>query len=116
MSAQINYWVLRVRDTSKAADFFGPLMGWTFSEPGSAGGLHVMESEPWGGLGPLVDGREPSNGVSLAFSPDSIEDAVAKVSQLGGTVISDDDGGEKYGRWVECQDNQGTPFALFDRR
>lgn len=116
MSAQINYWVLRVRDTSKAAAFFGPLMGWTFSEPGSAGGMHVMESEPWGGLGPLGDGGESSNVVSLAFSPDNIDEAVAKVGQLGGHVISDDDGGESYGRWVECQDNQGTRFALFDRR
>ena len=82
----------------------------TFSEPGSAGGSHVLESEPWGGLSPA--GRD---GFSIvAFGVEDIEAAVAKVRALGGTAADPADSGG-HGVWAECTDDQGTRFALFVR-
>lgn len=107
--AQISYWVLPVQDQQKAQVFFGKVMGWTFSDPGSAGGAHVMESEPWGGLAP-ADRKT----ATIAFGVEDIDAAIALVRELGGTAsVPQDDGG--YGPWSDCTDDQGTAFALFVR-
>lgn len=113
MSAQINYWILYVKDTARAVEFFGPVMNWTFSEPGSAGGNHVLESDPWGSIAPLPQGIEPNGAVAAAFAPDDIDAALSKIRRLGGSVASDESGDDYYGRWAECTDDQGTRFALF---
>lgn len=113
MSAQINYWIMYVKDTARATEFFGPVMGWTFSDPGSAGGNHVLESDPWGSIAPLPPGVEPSGAVAAAFAPDDIDASLAAVTRQGGTIVSDENGEEYYGRWAECADDQGTHFALF---
>lgn len=88
-------------------------MGWTFSDPGSAGGNHVIESDPWGSIAPLTQGDSPSAAVIAAFRPDDIDASLDEVRTRGGTVVSDQSGPEFYGRWVECVDDQGTHFALF---
>lgn len=113
MSAQISYWILYVTDIARAQEFYGPVMNWTFSETGSAGGVHVMESDPFGGLAPLPADRQPAAHVAQAFAPDDIDAALAKVEELGGSVISDERGEQFHGRWAECVDDQGTAFALY---
>lgn len=111
MTAQVSYWILPVEDIDRAMAFFGRLLGWTFSEPGSAGGRHVLGSEPWGGLAPA--GGAPQDRVLLAFAPDDLDAAIETVRGLGGTA--EESGDSSHGRWVECTDDQGTRFALFER-
>lgn len=107
--SQLTYWSLPVKDPQRAKAFFGRLFGWTFSDPGSKGGVHVLESEPWGGLAPVERGF-----ATLAFGVDDIDAAVALVRELGGTAADPtDDGG--YGPWSDCRDDQGNAFALFVR-
>jgi uncharacterized protein len=110
MTAQLSYWVLLVRDLDRAVSFFGEALGWQFSEPGSAGGRHVLGSQPWGGLASGGDGAAVST--RLAFSPDDLDATVKRVRALGGTAVESEDSGG-YGRWIECTDDQGTEFALF---
>src|SRR6478735_12599434 len=101
----ITYWVHPVADLALAERFYGALFGWTFSR-GSAGGLHVLGSEPEGGI---VQGK-PADRTTLAFSVDDVEAAIAKVRELGGTAVDDGAGGD-HGTWIACADDQGTPFA-----
>lgn len=110
MAGQLTYWVLPVADPEKAMTFYGEVMGWSFSEPGSAGGRHVMESEPWGGIA----GNDRVSTSTLAFGVDDIHAAVAKIRELGGTAEEPSDAGG-HGLWSECTDDQGTRFALFTR-
>lgn len=110
MAAQLTYWVLPVGNQDKARAFYGAVMGWEFSDPGSAGGAHVLDSEPWGGLGP----NDRTSTATLAFGVDDIAAAVARIRELGGTADDPADSGG-YGLWSECTDDQGTRFALFTR-
>jgi len=110
MTAQLSYWVLPVADTERAVAFFSAVLGWEFSEPGSMGGRHVLDSEPWGGIGPAESGGPSAP--RLAFSPDDLDAAIARVRDLGGTATESAEA-SGYGRWVECTDDQGTAFALF---
>jgi len=103
----VTYWVHPVSDLDRAERFYGELFGWTFSR-GSAGGLHVLNSAPEGGL---VEGT-PAPRTVLAFSVDDATEAAAKVRALGGTAADDGAGGE-HGTWIDCTDDQGTPFALY---
>ncbi len=109
MPGQLTYWVLPVADQEKATAFFGDVMGWTWSEPGSAGGRHVMESEPWGGIA----SNDRVSTSTLAFGVDDMHAAVARIRELGGTAEDPVDAG--HGLWSECTDDQGTRFALFTR-
>lgn len=112
MMAKLSYWVLRVDDVDRAKAFFEYVFGWSFSEKGSGGGYHVLDSDPHGGIGP---GRAASGdaGNVLAFEVDDIDAAIHRIRLGGGTA--DEPGGatSAYGRWVECADDQGTRFALY---
>jgi predicted enzyme related to lactoylglutathione lyase len=107
--SQLTYWSLPVKDPQRAQQFFGTLFGWTFSDPGSKGGVHVMESEPWGGLAP-----SERDFATLAFGVEDIGAAVARVRELGGTATDPADP-NGYGPWSDCTDDQGNPFGLFVR-
>ncbi|MEO6827440.1 MAG: VOC family protein [Microbacteriaceae bacterium] len=111
MTAQLSYWVLLVRDTDRAVDFYGPVLGWEFSEPGSAGGRHVLGSQPWGGIA-AADGETGAS--RLAFSTDDLDAAVERIRARGGTA-TEIAASSDHGRWIECTDDQGTAFALFKK-
>jgi predicted enzyme related to lactoylglutathione lyase len=68
--------------------------GWQTSESSPAVGVHAR-------------GRGPGDTVSLPyFAVADVAQAMAKVQQLGGSVIH---GGE---RWAICRDSEGSPFGL----
>ncbi|SEB49101.1 hypothetical protein SAMN04489806_0837 [Paramicrobacterium humi] len=109
MTASVSYWVLRVADVDKAADFYREVFDWSFSEKGSGGGYHVLGSNPQGGIGPLRSAHADN---SLAFEPDDIDVAIERIRSRGGTA-EEPGGSSEHGRWVECADDQGTRFALY---
>lgn len=112
MVTQLSYWVLPVADVEMAVTFFADAFGWEFSEPGSAGGRHVLGSDPQGGLAPArgaADRLRPS----LAFQPNDLDAAIDRIRALGGSANESPES-SGHGRWVECADDQGTPFALYE--
>lgn len=105
---------LNMRDPQKARDFYGPLLGWTFEagqQPGYTyiynqgrlnGGILQM-SEEWGDMPPVW---------MLYFSVKNIDEAAAKVTELGGrlhTAIMDAPG---TGRFAVIADPQGAVSTL----
>lgn len=112
MTAQVSYNIMQVKDVERAAAFFGPVLGWDLKR-GSAGGYHVLGSEPGCGIAPMAHGTGAGQTLTAAFDPDDIDAALAAVTEHGGSVISDNQGDAFYGRWADCTDDQGTQFALF---
>jgi predicted enzyme related to lactoylglutathione lyase len=68
--------------------------GWQTHEGGAEFGLHAR-------------GRGPGDTVSIPYLavPD-LPEALAKVPELGGTVIHPGD------KWAICRDSEGSPFGL----
>ena len=100
--SQLGYFTLWSPDVARASNFFSSLFGWAV-EPGG----HIANIDPPGGLATGESVGSPT----LYFQIPEMEPAVAKVLELGGTVISRTmyDSGDN----AECTDDQGTRFDLF---
>jgi uncharacterized glyoxalase superfamily protein PhnB len=100
------YITMAVRDSARARDFYGAVLGWRFS-PGSVNdGWNVEDVAPVTGM---WGSREQSVNVPM-YLVDDIQSAVERVRARGGTAS--DVSTESFGLMSECQDDQGTPFYL----
>ncbi len=100
------YFSLPVRDGDQGRRFYGTLLGWEFSEPGSAGGMNAHNLITEGGIGA---GREGHH-AELWFRVDDIDAAVELVRELGGDATDPFD--TPQGRMSSCHDDQGVAFGL----
>ncbi len=105
-AGELFYWTLPAPDAERSKAFYRQLFGWQYGEAGDAGGMHVENKQPDGGLG---GGREGTN-PDLFFRVTDLEAAMARVTELGGTAEAVGDGPE--GRHAMCVDDQGTTFGL----
>ena len=103
---ELFYWSLPAPDAERSKAFFQELFGWEYSEPGEAGGLHIENKLPDGGLGGGRDGTT----ADLFFRVADLDEAMAEVRRLGGSAEPAGEGPE--GRHAMCVDDQGTPFGL----
>jgi uncharacterized glyoxalase superfamily protein PhnB len=108
---EVGYYTLGTPDVDRAAAFYGALFGWN-AEPASPSATghryrHVSNVELPMGLHDDPDDVSPH----LYFRVDDLDAMVAKVRQLGGTVVelADYDSGGN----AECVDDQGTRFSLW---
>ncbi len=115
MAGHVAFFELGVDDLEQARRFYGELFDWTF-EPGPSGeGLAIKTPTIPGG----VHAGDAGGGPYLFFAVDDLDAAVERVRELGGAVDDVDlDGDEQsrstYGRFVLCQDDQGSPFGLHE--
>jgi predicted enzyme related to lactoylglutathione lyase len=104
MDGQLGYWSLNVADTDRAKIFFGAVFGWSFSAPGSEGGINVTDH--WGGLHPA------SLGVSAAaYAVADAAKTAARVRELGGTTGDLRD--HETGPYLEAADPAGSRFGIW---
>ncbi|HEY0452662.1 VOC family protein [Actinophytocola sp.] len=109
MSAEINWFELPADDTAKARAFYGELFGWRTNNMFDGGDYHVIENGPVGAIVP----RSPElTHPRVYFATDDIDAAVKRIHELGGTSEAVQDIPDT-GRVVHCQDDQRTPFSLF---
>jgi hypothetical protein len=105
-------------DLDGSAKFYGELLGWSTTpmEGGDLPYLVIMNSDEHsnGGIRPPIPPGTPPFWL-VYFATDDIDAALAKVSELGGTVFGGvtDIGIAKIG---VAQDPQGAVFALYDGR
>lgn len=105
---------LQTTDVDGAREFYSALFGWTVEEaPGSQGQYFVIQG-PEGSNGGIM--RAPVPGIPPHWQPyfavDSLEDATARVAELGGTTLfgpSQVPGGS----FVAIRDPQGAVLSLF---
>ncbi|WP_129838492.1 VOC family protein [Streptomyces sp. RFCAC02] len=113
MPGGVPFIELGVADVSRARTFYAGLFGWSFV-PGPGGdGLIVSGMGVPGGL----HGGEAGAAPVVFFPVDDMDAALTKVADLGGSVESsamDGDPGSqsRFGRFVLCRDDQGSPFGL----
>ena len=94
-------------DPDRARRFWTGLLGVDL-EPRTEGQGEGWQS-PAGtpALGIHERGRGPGDSYSLPYFPvDDLPAALARVPELGGTVIHPGD------KWAICKDSEGSPFAL----
>jgi uncharacterized glyoxalase superfamily protein PhnB len=103
----IGYFTLLVPDVAKAEAFYGGLFGWHPQQGSLAEGRHIPDVTPPGGL----HGGQAQPDVTLYFRVADVEEAAARVRELGGQVLeitTYPSGGNAV-----CLDDQGLRFELF---
>jgi hypothetical protein len=106
MTGEASYIELGVRDADTARTFYGRLLGWQVS--GESGWGQV--DSPTLSIG-IHDGDESSI-FEVFFSVDDLDASLAQVARLGGRVTSAVNESPGFGRWAECEDDQGVRFGL----
>jgi uncharacterized protein len=102
-----SYIELCVEDADRARAFYGALLDW--NTDGAAGPGQAST----GGLDVGIHDRDPSSLFEVFFTVTDLAAAVAKLAELGGRTVSEVHAeNAMFGRWVECQDNQGVRFGL----
>lgn len=111
---EVGYYVINVNDLEASASFFGGLFGWQFAEPNDSpdGGRarHVESSIVPFGLHASADGA-PTELIHPYFRVRDLTESTAKVTELGGTVISLNESASGGG--AECEDPTGLRFDLW---
>jgi PhnB protein len=100
--AQLGYFAMSTTDVETSSSFFSALFGWQV-EPGG----HIANIDPPGGIIPSESLSVPT----LYFQIPDMDVAVAKVVELGGTVLSRTM--YESGDNAECTDTNGTRFDLY---
>jgi len=109
---------LQTRDAGKASDFYTGLFGWEMDPIEQDGQTVYMTIQNSGGMNggfmPMAEERGDAPSFWLAyFTVASCDDAVAKVEELGGSLLAGpmEPGA---GRIAVVSDPQGAVFALFE--
>jgi predicted enzyme related to lactoylglutathione lyase len=105
-TSAIAWFEIPAQDSERAKGFYGKLFGWQFQPFGEAD-YHV--SYEGGGA---IYGAPGQNGLMTYFAVEQIEDAIARVAELGGKA------GERQeipgiGFYAQCADSEGNPFGLY---
>jgi len=110
MKSDVSFLEIGAGDAAKARAFFGYLLGWDFNVMGA--GPEGWFQTPSMRAG--VHGNDPEPCILTFFSVTDLEEAVAKVKELGGQA-SDPTDEPGFGRFSMCRDPQGIRFGLHVR-
>jgi predicted enzyme related to lactoylglutathione lyase len=105
MAVELGYFTIPLPDIAKGMTFYGALFGWTFDADGPY--AHVNNTK-------LPLGLNTGKAADLSPFYFRVDDAVAyaaKVKALGGTAAGITQSPSGLG--VQCTDDQGTKFALW---
>ncbi|MGW1786008.1 VOC family protein [Streptomyces sp. NPDC002143] len=118
MASEPTFFELGVADPERGRTFYGALFGWTF-EPGPSGHGFAITTD---GLPGGMHGGDEAASPYLFFRVDDLDAAVARVTELGGTIEDLGDAGAegeedaesvaRFGRFKLCRDDQGSAFGL----
>lgn len=112
---------LMTPDLDKAKAFYGEIFGWTFTEEAISDG--PMAGQPYvvahvgdtmaAGMLPLCSSEVPPNWGSYV-TVDNLAETLAKVEQLGGTIIVPGTPVKDIGQFAVIQDNSGAFLMLME--
>ncbi|MCG5212481.1 VOC family protein [Streptosporangium soli] len=113
MTGEVSFFELGVADAKRGRAFYGGLFGWTFESGASDKGFTITAPNLPGG----IHSGDPGAGPYLFFKVDDMDTALARVRELGGIIGDADVEGDeesiaRFGRFVLCEDDQGSPFGL----
>jgi uncharacterized protein len=113
MTGELAFFELGVGDTERGRAFYESLFGWEFQTGPSGGGFEITAPNVRGGM----HGGDAGAAPYLFFLVDDMEDAMARVRELGGEIeemdVEGDEGSiARFGRFKLCRDDQGSSFGL----
>ena len=107
MAGNASFIEIGVTGGNRARTFYGALFGWSF-EP--MGGENFAVTTP--NIGAGIHGDDPDAIMVVYFEVVDIDAAVRRVRELGGTAPEPGPEDPRFGRFVECRDDQGVRFGL----
>jgi uncharacterized glyoxalase superfamily protein PhnB len=105
-AGDIAYVTIATPSDEQAKEFYGAVLGWTFSAGSVENGWQVDNVAPMIGIA----GRREGD-VMPCFRTDDMESALARVREFGGEAERPET--MPYGRLASCVDNQGRRFQLW---
>jgi predicted enzyme related to lactoylglutathione lyase len=108
--ADVGYQTLYVPDVERTKSFFAQVLGWTYVGGEADGGWEAEGVVPQTGL----MGGAPRPEVQLCFRVDDALEGARQVAAAGGSAQEPQD--KPYGVLVECADDQGMRFQLWQPR
>lgn len=109
------WYELMTSDADGAASFYGPLLGWTFSEPPEGGMDYRIFSSGEAGVGglmPLPEGA-PMPPMWLGYiGVDDVDASAAAIRTAGGQVHMEPQDIPGVGRFAFVADPQSVPFYI----
>lgn len=109
------HFEIPVDDPDRAEKFYGDVFGWTFQRYDGAPQYYGMTTT--GETNPGINGalfqRSPDSGTTLTMSVDSIDSAIARVKEHGGSVVQDKAPIPGMGYFATCEDTEGNRIGLF---
>jgi predicted enzyme related to lactoylglutathione lyase len=113
--ARPSHFEIPVDDPDRAEEFYRDVFGWTFQRfdgaPEYYGLASTGEENP--GINGALYQRGPDARVVLTMSVDSIEDALAKVTEKGGKVVQGKTPIPGMGWYATCDDTEGNRIGVF---
>lgn len=104
----IGYVTIGTPDAERAKAFFGAVLGWRFAAGNVPGGWQVEGRSP--AMGMFGDPSQ-SGGATLCYRVAGIDEVAERVRAAGGEAAEVQR--QPYGLLVECRDDQGTAFQLW---
>lgn len=106
-TGKIVWFELPASDTQRARSFYGELFGWQF-QPFEGQDYHMTYE-----AGGAIFAAPSQNGPIVYFGVDDVDEAAARVKELGGT------GGEKQeipgvGYYAICTDPEGNSIGVYE--
>jgi predicted enzyme related to lactoylglutathione lyase len=94
-------------ESQQTAGFFEKLFDWPCSE--MEGGNYWFQAA---GIRAGLHPNDPSPGITVFFKVANLNEAVARVKELGGTATPPGPAETGFGQFSMCTDPQGVPFGL----
>src|SRR6188474_564739 len=112
---EYNHIEIPYDDEARARRFYSGLFGWEFSQMEGFDGYDLYRSGP-AELGGALGKRGESAGTTVRnyILVDSIDDALPKIQQLGGTIVEAKTEIPGQGWYATGTDSEGNPIALYE--
>ena len=108
------HFEIPVNDADRAEKFYGAVFGWTFQRfPGAPQYYGLASTGEGAGIDGALMQRSADNSVTLTMEVASIEDAVAKITASGGSVVQGKAPVPGVGWFANCKDTEGNVFGVF---
>ena len=104
-----------IDEPERAEKFYSQLFGWTMQKvPVSNMEYWVLRAAEGDALGGLIGRTAPGQTIINYYTVPSIDEAVGKVQELGGTVTVPKTAIPHVGYNAQCTDTEGNNFGLWE--
>jgi len=114
MESTVCHFEIPADDMGAAKEFYSKLFGWTIEAVPETDYFFIRTSAQADALGGGILKRvDPQHGVTVYVTVESVDDAAARLEELGGVVVAGRTALPKLGWTLVARDPQGNNIGLF---